>query len=44
MLWFDVEIRYNTTPEEVEFDKKKLWFDVEIRYNTTYFGKFAFVL
>ena len=35
MLWFDVENRYNTTPNKLITNKPKLWFDVENRYNTT---------
>ena len=35
MLWFDVEERYNTTPNFPSRYRKQLWFDVEERYNTT---------
>ena len=35
MLWFDVEVRYNTTGICHELAKDWLWFDVEVRYNTT---------
>ena len=35
LLWFDVEVRYNTTVVEATFDTTLLWFDVEVRYNTT---------
>ena len=35
MLWFDVEIRYDTTAAPSAPPKDMLWFDVEIRYDTT---------
>ena len=35
MLWFDVEVRYNTTHSSNISRRKRLWFDVEVRYNTT---------
>ena len=34
-LWFDVEKRYNTTPNNIVKSATQLWFDVEKRYNTT---------
>ena len=34
-LWFDVEVRYNTTTSPDVFRGISLWFDVEVRYNTT---------
>ena len=34
-MWFDVEVRYNTTRLRGNFLKLTLWFDVEVRYNTT---------
>ena len=35
MLWFDVEVRYNTTRNARGVHYGWLWFDVEVRYNTT---------
>ena len=35
-LWFDVEVRYNTTLLNREIFLRELWFDVEVRYNTTW--------
>ena len=40
-LWFDVEKRYNTTPDVVGKVLVELWFDVEKRYNTTRIYSFA---
>ena len=37
MLWFDVEVRYNTTYPRFQKYCTELWFDVEVRYNTTAF-------
>ena len=34
-LWFDVEVRYNTTKYGNMRISLQLWFDVEVRYNTT---------
>ena len=34
-LWFDVEVRYNTTTAFENRYAGGLWFDVEVRYNTT---------
>ncbi len=34
-LWFDVEVRYNTTRNYTKVSGNLLWFDVEVRYNTT---------
>ncbi len=38
-LWFDVEVRYNTTLLNREIFLRELWFDVEVRYNTTLAGR-----
>ena len=38
-LWFDVEVRYNTTVTEHTVRVCRLWFDVEVRYNTTAWKK-----
>ena len=35
LLWFDVEIRYDTTRTQLLPTIDLLWFDVEIRYDTT---------
>ena len=39
-LWFDVEVRYNTTGSEKLVYFTGLWFDVEEGYNTTSCGIF----
>ena len=35
LLWFDVERRYNATPDYDARMVIELWFDVERRYNAT---------